>query len=91
MPTEKEVIQSDIRRTEFGLWAMTDEMSRRTAAIKKEKEKLEATINADKTLLQGVLAQALMNLKLQRPNLFYLTDQDQMVSLARLFFRFVTK
>ena len=59
--------------------------------LKKEKEKLEASINTDKTLLSGVLAQALVNLKQNRPDLFILTGQDQIVSLARLFLGLVTK
>ena len=58
--------------------------------LKNEKEKLEATINTDKILLQGVLAQALTNLKQQRPDLFILTSQDQIVSLARLLFGLIT-
>lgn len=58
-------------------------------SLKKEKEKLEATINVDKTQLYGVLAQALVNLKQQRPDLFILTGQDQMVSLVRLFLGFI--
>jgi IS30 family transposase len=57
--------------------------------LRKEKEKLETVINANKSELYGVLAQALMNLKLQRPDLFYLTGQDQMVSLVRLFLGFI--
>lgn len=59
--------------------------------LKKEKEKLEAIINSNKSQLQGVLAQALVNLKQQRPDLFFLTGQDQMVSLARLFLGFINK
>ena len=59
--------------------------------LKKEMEKLEATINIDKIQLYGVLAQALTNLKQQRPDLFTLTDQDQIVSLARLFLGFITQ
>ena len=59
--------------------------------LKKEKEKLEATINMDKTQLYGVLAQALLNLKQQRPDLFILTGQDQMVSLILLFWGFITQ
>ena len=58
---------------------------------RKEKEKLETIINKDKMLLQGVLAQGLMNLKQRRPDLFILTGQDQMVSLARLFLGLITK
>ena len=58
---------------------------------KKEREKLEATINVDKTQLYGVLAQTLTNLKQQRPDLFNLTGQDQIVSLARLLLGFITQ
>jgi len=56
-----------------------------------EREKLEATINIDKIQLNGVLAQALVNLKQQRPDLFTVTGQDQIVSLARLFLGFITQ
>jgi ParB-like chromosome segregation protein Spo0J len=60
-------------------------------SLKKKKQKLEATINMDKIQLYGVLAQALVNLKQQRPDLFILTGQDQMVSLIRLFWGFITQ
>ena len=66
---------------------LTTEVNR----LKNEKEKLEALINTDKTLLHGVLSQALVNLKQQRHDLFILTGQDQIVSLARLFFRVLTE
>ncbi|MGD8505721.1 MAG: hypothetical protein PVF15_03550 [Candidatus Bathyarchaeota archaeon] len=59
--------------------------------LKKVREKLKGTINVDKFLLQGVLAQALTNLKQKRPDLFTLTGQDQIVSLARLFLVFTTQ
>jgi DNA polymerase III delta prime subunit len=54
--------------------------------LEKEKEKLEAFINVDKLLLQQTLSQALSTLKQQRPDLFVLTQQDQMASLIRFFF-----
>lgn len=59
-------------------------------SVKKEKEKFESIIYADKILLQQTLSQALMNLKYQKPDLFTLTSQDQIVALVKLFFRFVT-
>jgi len=59
--------------------------------LNQEKEKLEATINMDKVQLYEVLAQALVNLKQQKPDLFMLTGQDQIVSLARLFLGFITQ
>ncbi|MCK4885693.1 hypothetical protein KAS24_06430 [Candidatus Bathyarchaeota archaeon] len=40
MATEIESLKSDINRIEFGIWAATDEVTRRKAAIKKEKKKL---------------------------------------------------
>ena len=57
--------------------------------LKREKEKLESIIYADKILLQQTIRQALENLKQQRPDLFYLTGQDQIVSLTRLFLQFI--
>ena len=57
--------------------------------LRKEKEKLETIINSNMIQLQGVLAQALVNLKQRRPDLFILTGQDQMVSLVRLFLGFL--
>ena len=66
-------------------------LAQEVAGRKKESERLEANINVDKFLLQGVLAQVLVNLKQQRPDLFTLTGQDQIVSLARLFLGFITQ
>ena len=59
--------------------------------LKNEKEKLETSINVNKNELYVILAQALTNLKQQRPDLFILTGQDQIVSLARIFLGFLTK
>ena len=53
--------------------------------------KVEAIINADGTLLQGSLAQALMNLKQQRPDLFILTGPEQLGMLTKLFFENVLR
>lgn len=66
-------------------------LSQDVEGLEKEREKLEAVINMDKVQLFGVLAQALVNLKQQRPDLFILTGQDQIVSLARLFLGFITQ
>ena len=66
-------------------------MLNRVYTKKREKEKLEAIISTDKNELQRVLAQALVNLKQKRPDLFILTGQDQMVSLIRLFLGFMTQ
>lgn len=45
--------------------------------LKKEKQKLEAIIYMDKIHLENALAQALMNLKIQRPDLFTLSGPEQ--------------
>lgn len=55
--------------------------------LKKEKEKFEDLINVNKSELYQVLVQALVNLKQQRPDLFYITGQDQIVSLIQFFLR----
>ena len=54
--------------------------------LREEKQKLEIIIYADKILLQRTLTQALTNLKLQRPDLFILSGQDQIAMLAKLLF-----
>lgn len=66
-------------------------LTNEVTGLRKEKEKLEAIINSDKIELQRVLAQALMGLKQKRPDLFLLTGQDQMISLARLIFNLITE
>jgi hypothetical protein len=53
------------------------------ARAKKEKEKLEAAIKTDKTLLEQTLAQSLMNLKLQRPDLFTLSGIEQIALILK--------
>lgn len=55
-------------------------------ALREEKRKLEALIRIDKALLQNTLTQALTSLKMQRPDLFTLSGQDQIAMLTKLFF-----
>jgi transposase len=55
--------------------------------LKKEKQKLESVINSDKSLLQTVLAQGLMNLKQQKPDLFTITGEEQMTRLVAQFLK----
>ena len=59
--------------------------------LKKEKERLEAVIRADKAfdkaLVQETLSQALMNLKQQRPDLFTLSGPEQMAMLLKVFLK----
>jgi len=51
--------------------------------LKKEKEKLESIITADKVLLEGTLAQGLTNLKQRRPDLFTLSGPEQIGMILR--------
>lgn len=60
-------------------------------SLKAEKEKLESIISLDKILLQSALTQALTNLKQQRPDLFILSGQEQLVMLAKLFYEKVLR
>jgi hypothetical protein len=50
----------------------------------KEKASLEAGIATDKTRLEQTLAQALINLKMQRPDLFTLSGPGQIAMLLKL-------
>jgi hypothetical protein len=52
-----------------------------------EREKLEAVIKSDETSLQGALAQALVNLKQQRSDLFTISGEEQMVRLVGEFLK----
>ena len=62
-----------------------------TDNLKKEKGKLETIIYGDKIQLQEILAQALMNLKQRNPELFYMTGQDQIVSLVKTIVSFINR
>ena len=53
----------------------------------KEKGRLETAITIDKVRLEGTLVQALMNLKLQRPDLFTLSGPEQIVMLLKAFLK----
>jgi len=59
--------------------------------LEKEKEKLEAFITIDKLLLQQTLSQALSNLKQQRPDLFTISNQEQMARLLGVFLKGILK
>ena len=53
--------------------------------LKGEKERLEVAIRTDKGLLQETLAQGLINLKRQRPDLFTLSGPEQIAMLLKVF------
>lgn len=59
--------------------------------LKKEKERVEAVIRADKAfdkaLVQETLTQGLMNLKQQRPDLFTLSGPEQIAMLLKAFLK----
>jgi|SRR5271157_1244077 len=55
--------------------------------LRKEKASLEAAIAIDKTCLEQTLAQALMNLKFQRPDLFILSGPEQIGMLLKAFLK----
>ena len=56
-------------------------------SLRREKEKLETTINSDKTQLQNTLAQELVKLKWQRSDLFTISEQEQIARLVGLFLK----
>jgi IS30 family transposase len=53
--------------------------------LKTEKEKLEAAITSARSCLQETLAQRLINLKWQRPDLFTLSGPEQIAMLLKAF------
>ena len=52
--------------------------------LRTEKERFEAAIRTDKILLQETLAQGLMNLKRQRPDLFTLSGPEQLARFLKV-------
>lgn len=55
--------------------------------LKTEKERLEAAIIAAKNCPQEALAQRLISLKLQRPELFTLSGPEQLAMLLGVFLK----
>ena len=51
----------------------------------KTKQNIEGVIKTDRILLEQTLAKALINMKQQRPDLFYMTGTDQIVRLVSVF------
>ena len=52
--------------------------------LRSEKVRLGAAIATDKVRLEETLAQALMNLKIQRPDLFTLSGPEQIAILLKV-------
>jgi DNA-binding CsgD family transcriptional regulator len=57
--------------------------------LRAEKERLEAAILANRALLQETLAQKLIVLKIQRPDLFTISDQEQIAKLVGEFLKWI--
>jgi hypothetical protein len=57
--------------------------------LKGEKQRIEAAIRTGKDLLQENLAQKLMILKLQRPDLFTISDREQIAKLVGEFLKWI--
>jgi uncharacterized protein YdcH (DUF465 family) len=55
--------------------------------LRKEKGRLGAAIATDKASLEEILAQALINLKIQRPDLFTLSGPEQIGMLLKAFLK----
>lgn len=55
--------------------------------LRKETQKLETIINIDKIAIQQTLSQALTNLKVQRPDLFTISREEQIARLLGEFLR----
>ncbi|MGA2768176.1 MAG: hypothetical protein ABSF24_07675 [Candidatus Bathyarchaeia archaeon] len=55
--------------------------------LRKERARLEAAIATDKARLEETLAQALKNLKIQRPDLFTLSGPEQIAMLLKVFLK----
>ena len=54
-------------------------------SLMKTKQNIEGAIKTDKILLEQTLTKALVNMKQQRPDLFYMTGTDQIVRLVSVF------
>jgi hypothetical protein len=57
--------------------------------LRAEKERLEAAILTNRALLQETLAQKLMVLKIQRPDLFTISNQEQIAKLVGEFLKWI--
>jgi IS30 family transposase len=51
--------------------------------LNNRKQTIEAALRIDKVLLEQTLAKALIGLKQQRPDLFYMTGADQIVMILK--------
>lgn len=57
--------------------------------LKTQKERLEAAITTTRSCLQETLVRRLTDLKQQRPDLFTVSEQEQMVKLAAEFLKWI--
>ena len=63
------------------------ELSNAVDFLEKRKGNAEAFLNLDRLLLRSVLIKALTTLKLERPDLFVLSEQEQILMLTNLFLK----
>jgi len=76
--------RDDLRNALKTLQEQKTSLAYETDILKKEKQKLEAIIYMDRILLENALAQGLMNLKQQRPDLFTLSGPEQIAMLLKM-------
>jgi len=79
--------RDDLRNALNTLQGQKTALSYETDILKKEKQKLEAIIYMDRTHLENALAQGLMNLKQQRPDLFTISGEEQIARLVGAFLK----
>ena len=77
---QKGSLISSIRALQNQKDALVNELN----SLGKEKKTLEEALRTDEVLLEQTLVKALINLKLQKPELFYMNTQDQISSIVSL-------
>jgi septal ring factor EnvC (AmiA/AmiB activator) len=78
--------EGELRRSVEALKVEQQELFKSVKSLKEEKEKLETFIKLDKSQLQAILTQALTALKQQRPDLFRLSEQEQIALFLKELF-----
>jgi hypothetical protein len=78
--------EAELRNAVEALNDQKQELSKSLESLKKEKEQVETWLNIDKLTLQYTLTQALTALKQQRPDLFRLSEQEQIALFLKELF-----
>jgi IS30 family transposase len=79
--------RDDLRNALKTLQGQKTALAYELESLNKEKQKLEAIIYMDRTRLENALAQGLVNLKQQRPDLFTLSGPEQIAMLLKVILR----